>query len=58
MRCLRAHSAIPRQGKSKPKPNIAKSSKIQPSPSKENQRKRLGFPWIALSESSVFKGLR
>ena len=58
MSYLCAHSAIPGQGESKPKPNIAKSSKIQPGPSKDDQRKRLGFPWIALSESSVFKGLR
>jgi hypothetical protein len=43
---------------SKPNPNLAKSSKIQPSPAKGNQRKRLGFPWIPLSELSLFKGLQ
>jgi hypothetical protein len=45
----------PRQ---KPKPNLAKSSKIPPSPLKENQRKKLGFPWISLSELSPFNGLQ
>jgi hypothetical protein len=45
-------------GDSKPEPNLAKLSKIQPRPAKNNQRKRLGFPWILLSESSLFKGLR
>jgi hypothetical protein len=43
---------------SKPNPNLAKSSKIQPSPAKENPRKKLGFPWILLFESSLFKVLR
>jgi hypothetical protein len=39
-------------------PNFAKSSKIQPSPSQADQRKKLGFPWILLAEMSLFKGLR
>jgi hypothetical protein len=46
------------QGNPKPDPNLAKSGKIQPRPSKENQRKKLGFPGILLSGSSLFKGLR
>jgi hypothetical protein len=36
----------------------SKSSKIQPSPGQNNQRKRLGFPWILMAETSLFKGLR
>jgi hypothetical protein len=39
-------------------PNLAKSSQIRPSPSKENQRKRLGFPCISLAVLSLFNGLR
>jgi hypothetical protein len=36
----------------------AKSSKIEPSPSKIIQRKTLGLAWIGLAGSSLFKGLR
>jgi hypothetical protein len=39
----------------------SKFSQIQPietKPSKENQRKTFGFPWISLSESSPSNGLR
>jgi hypothetical protein len=38
-------------------PNQPKLFKIQPRPAKENQRKKLGFPWILLAEMSLFKGL-
>jgi hypothetical protein len=30
----------------------------KPNKSKENQGKRLGFPWIPLAELGLFKGLR
>jgi hypothetical protein len=43
--------------KSKPNPNLAKSGKAQPSRAKENQRERLEFPWILLSELSLFNDL-
>src|SRR5271163_4210627 len=33
----------------------SKFSQIGPSPRKDNPRKRLGFPWISLSELSLFK---
>jgi hypothetical protein len=46
------------QANSKPDPNLAKSSKIHQSPAKDQQRKRLGFPWILLAELSLFKDLR
>src|SRR5271163_3489807 len=36
----------------------SKFSQIGPSPRKDNPRKRLGFPWISLSVSSLFKDLR
>ena len=36
----------------------SKFSQIGPSPRKDNPRKRLGFPWISLSELSLFKDLR
>jgi hypothetical protein len=39
-------------------PNLAKSSKTRPRDSKDHQRKGLGFPWILLSELSLFNGLR
>ena len=42
----------------KPNPNPTKPIQIRQSLGKGPQRKRLGFPWIALSESSLFKGLR
>jgi hypothetical protein len=42
---------------SKPIPSQAKSSKAGASPSKENQRKSLGFPWILFAESGLFNGL-
>jgi hypothetical protein len=42
---------------SKSTPNFAKSSQARPNPGQENQRKRLGFPWILLAEMSLFKGL-
>jgi hypothetical protein len=42
----------------KPKPNLAKPSKIQPSRNKGNQRKRAGFPWFPLSILSLFSWLR
>ena len=42
----------------KPKPNLAKPSKIQPSRNKGNQRKSAGFPWFPLSILSLFSGLR
>ena len=43
-----------------PSPIQAKSkfSQIGPSPCKGNPRKRLGFPWISLSELSLFNDLR
>jgi hypothetical protein len=47
-----------RQARSKPNPNLAESSQIGPSPHKNNPRKRLGFPWMSLSELSLFKELR
>jgi hypothetical protein len=56
-RAGRVHS-IDSRASSKPIPNLAKSSKARPSPSKDNQRKKLGFPWISLSESSLFSELR
>src|SRR5271169_2410588 len=43
---------------SKPNPNFPKPSQIQQSPGKIEPRKTLGFPWISLSESSLFNGLR
>jgi hypothetical protein len=42
----------------KPDPNLTKFSQIGPSLRKEFPRKRLGFPWISLSELSLFKDLR
>src|SRR5271163_5010007 len=36
----------------------SKFGQIGPSPRKDNPRKRLGFPWISLSELSLFKDLR
>jgi hypothetical protein len=36
----------------------SKFSQIGPSPGKEFPRKRLGFPWISLSELGLFKDLR
>ena len=36
----------------------SKFSQIGPSPPKDNPRKRLGFPWISLSELSLFNDLR
>src|SRR5271155_1983094 len=36
----------------------SKFGQIGPSPGKDNPRKRLGFPWISLSELSLFKDLR
>jgi hypothetical protein len=46
------------QARSKPNPNLAKSSQIGPSLRQDDPRKRLGFPWISLSELSLFKDLR
>jgi hypothetical protein len=43
---------------SKSNPNFPKSSQIQPSPAKINQRKILGFPLISFAESSLFNDLR
>ena len=43
---------------SKPIPNLAKSSKTRTRRRQDNQRKRLGFSWISLSESCLFNGLR
>jgi hypothetical protein len=43
---------------SKSTPNCSKSSKARASPSTDDQRKKLGFPWILLAEMSLFKGLR
>jgi hypothetical protein len=43
---------------SKSTPNFAKSGKARPNPGQENQRKRLGFPWILLAEMSLFNGLQ
>jgi hypothetical protein len=43
---------------SKEDPNLSKPSQARPSLDQDNQRKKLGFPWILLSESSLFKGLR
>jgi uncharacterized protein YndB with AHSA1/START domain len=43
---------------SKSAPNCSKSSQAGLRPSKETQRKKLGFPWILLAELSLFKGLR
>ena len=43
---------------SKPIPNLAKSSKAETKRSKDDQRKRLGFSWISLSESGLFNRLR
>jgi hypothetical protein len=42
----------------KPRPNLAKPSKIQPSRNKGNQRKTAGFPWFPMSILSLFSGLR
>src|SRR5271170_7766236 len=36
----------------------SKFSQIGPSPRKDSPRNRLGFPWISLSELSLFKDLR
>src|SRR5271156_5829004 len=36
----------------------SKFGQIGPIPVKDNPRKRLGFPWISLSELSLFKDLR
>jgi hypothetical protein len=36
----------------------SKSSQIQQRPAKENQRKRLVFPWVSFAESRLFNGLR
>jgi hypothetical protein len=36
----------------------SKFSQAGPSPRKDHPRKRLGFPWIPLSELSLFKDLR
>src|SRR5271156_4083028 len=36
----------------------SKFSQAGPSRHKDNPRKRLGFPWISLSELSLFKDLR
>jgi hypothetical protein len=38
-------------------PNVSKSSQAGPSSSQIFPRKRLGFPWISLSELSLFKRL-
>jgi hypothetical protein len=46
------------EARSKPNPNLAKSSQIGPSPRKEFPRKRLGIPWISLSVLSLFNDLR
>src|SRR5271163_2528182 len=43
---------------SKPNPNSSKSSQARPRNIKGNQRKRLGFAWILLSELSFFNGLQ
>ena len=45
-------------GFSKPIPNLSKSSQAPAEPSKTDQRKRPGFPWILLSELSLFNGLQ
>jgi hypothetical protein len=45
-------------GFSKPTPNLAKSSQARTSPSKENQRKKLGFPSIFFADLGFFNGLR
>jgi hypothetical protein len=45
-------------GDSKPEPNLAKSTQAQPRNSKENQRKRLGFPWILFAGLGLFNGLQ
>jgi hypothetical protein len=44
--------------RSKPNPNLAKFRQIRPSLRKTDPRKWLGFPWISLSVSSLFKDLR
>jgi hypothetical protein len=36
----------------------ASSFQIKPRKTKEIQAKRLGFPWIPLAESGLFKGLQ
>jgi hypothetical protein len=45
-------------GYSKPAPNFSKPSQARPCPTKEHQRKKLGFLWILLAEMSLFKALR
>jgi len=43
---------------SKPIPNLSKSSQAPAKPNKMDQRKRLGFAWILLSELGLFNGLQ
>jgi hypothetical protein len=45
-------------GFSKPIPNLSKSSQALAKPNKMDQRKRLGFAWILLSELGLFNGLQ
>ena len=40
---------------SKPTPNLPKTNKAQPNPAKKIEEKRLGFPWILLSEFEPFQ---
>jgi hypothetical protein len=43
------------------RPNLSRTTpgrQINPSYSKENQGKRLGFPWIPLAESGLINGLQ
>jgi hypothetical protein len=37
---------------------MAKLVQINPNKSKENQAKKLGFPWIPLAESGLFNALQ
>jgi hypothetical protein len=43
------------QARSKPNPNLAKSSQIGPSLRQDDPRKRLGFPWDVLVRFEPFQ---